>query len=81
MFLDVFRKGRHLDGDGRAVYPPMPWDYTRYLPDGASRRSISTRTRFRRSGAVSPHRRSRLKPSRCSDGWTKRTCYGRPGPA
>ena len=25
MFIDIFRKGRHLGGDGRGVYPPMPW--------------------------------------------------------
>jgi mono/diheme cytochrome c family protein len=29
MFLDVFRKGRHLGGDGRPVYPPMPWEWIR----------------------------------------------------
>jgi mono/diheme cytochrome c family protein len=34
MFLDVFRKGRHLGGDARPVYPPMPWDAYRLLPDG-----------------------------------------------
>ena len=33
MFLDVFRKGRHLGGDGRPVYPPMPWDFVRYRSD------------------------------------------------
>jgi mono/diheme cytochrome c family protein len=33
MFLDVFRKGRHLGGDGRPVYPPMPWDYYRRMPE------------------------------------------------
>jgi hypothetical protein len=33
MFVDIFRKGRHLGGDGRPVYPPMPWHYLRYLPD------------------------------------------------
>ncbi len=33
MFLDVFRKGRHLGGDGRPVYPPMPWSWIRYLSD------------------------------------------------
>jgi hypothetical protein len=33
MFIDIFRKGRHLGGNGRAVYPPMPWHYVRYLPD------------------------------------------------
>jgi mono/diheme cytochrome c family protein len=25
MFLGIFRKGRHLGGDGRVVLPPMPW--------------------------------------------------------
>lgn len=33
MFLDVFRKGRHLGGDGRPVYPPMPWEFIRYRSD------------------------------------------------
>lgn len=33
MFLDVFRKGRHLGGDGRPVFPPMPWEVYRHLPD------------------------------------------------
>ncbi|MCK6547456.1 hypothetical protein L6R52_16530 [Myxococcota bacterium] len=33
MFVDIFRKGRHLGGDGRPIYPPMPWNYLRYLPD------------------------------------------------
>ena len=33
MFLDVFRKGRHLGGDGRPVYPPMPWDSYRNRSD------------------------------------------------
>jgi mono/diheme cytochrome c family protein len=33
MFVDVFRKGRHLGGDGRPVYPPMVWDWVRSLPD------------------------------------------------
>jgi mono/diheme cytochrome c family protein len=33
MFLDVFRKGRHLGGDGRPVYPPMPWEWIRYCSD------------------------------------------------
>jgi hypothetical protein len=25
MFLGMFRKGRHLGGDGRVILPPMPW--------------------------------------------------------
>ena len=25
MFVGIFRKGRHLGGDGRVVLPPMPW--------------------------------------------------------
>jgi hypothetical protein len=33
MFIDIFHKGRHLGGNGRPVYPPMPWDFIRYLPD------------------------------------------------
>jgi mono/diheme cytochrome c family protein len=33
MFLDIFRKGRHLGGDGRPVYPPMPWDFARTRPE------------------------------------------------
>lgn len=33
MFIDIFRKGRHLGGDGRPVYPPMPWDSYRNRSD------------------------------------------------
>jgi hypothetical protein len=33
MFVDVFRKGRHLGGDGRPVYPPMPWNFYRARSD------------------------------------------------
>jgi mono/diheme cytochrome c family protein len=33
MFLDVFRKGRHLGGNGRGVLPPMPWLWIRNLSD------------------------------------------------
>lgn len=33
MFVDVFRKGRHLGGDGRGVLPPMPWFWIRNLSD------------------------------------------------
>ncbi|MEO8587563.1 MAG: hypothetical protein ABI584_15465 [Acidobacteriota bacterium] len=33
MFIDIFRKGRHLGGDGRPVYPPMPWNWIRYRSD------------------------------------------------
>lgn len=33
MFIDVFRKGRHLGGDGRGVLPPMPWNWVRNLSD------------------------------------------------
>ena len=33
MFLDIFRKGRHLGGDGRGVLPPMPWLWIRNLTD------------------------------------------------
>ena len=30
-FLDVFRKGRHIDG--RAILPPMPWGMIRHRSD------------------------------------------------
>jgi hypothetical protein len=33
MFLDIFRKGRHLGGNGRGVLPPMPWLWIRNLSD------------------------------------------------
>jgi hypothetical protein len=33
MFLDIFRKGRHLGGDGRGILPPMPWMWVRNLTD------------------------------------------------
>jgi mono/diheme cytochrome c family protein len=33
MFLDIFRKGRHLGGNGRGVLPPMPWLWIRNLKD------------------------------------------------
>jgi hypothetical protein len=33
MFLGIFRKGRHLGGDGRGVIPPMPWWWIRNLSD------------------------------------------------
>ena len=33
MFLDIFRKGRHLGGDGRGVLPPMPWWWVRNWSD------------------------------------------------
>jgi hypothetical protein len=33
MFIDIFRKGRHLGGDGRGVLPPMPWFWIRNLSD------------------------------------------------
>jgi hypothetical protein len=33
MFLDIFRKARHLGGDGRPVLPPMPWPMVATLPD------------------------------------------------
>jgi hypothetical protein len=29
MFLDIFRKGKHLGGNGRGVLPPMPWNWVR----------------------------------------------------
>lgn len=33
MFVDIFRSGRHLGGDGRGVLPPMPWLWIRNLTD------------------------------------------------
>ncbi len=33
MFLNIFKKGRHLGGDSRPVYPPMPWDRYRTMPE------------------------------------------------
>ena len=33
MFVDIFRKGRHLGGDGRGIMPPMPWLWIRNLTD------------------------------------------------
>ena len=33
MFLDIFRTGRHLGGQGRGVLPPMPWLWIRNLTD------------------------------------------------
>lgn len=33
MFLDIFRTGRHLGGNGRGVLPPMPWFWIRNLSD------------------------------------------------
>jgi hypothetical protein len=33
MFLDIFRKGRHLGGGGRGVLPPMPWLWIRNMTD------------------------------------------------
>jgi len=33
MFLDIFRKGRHLGGGGRPPLPPMPWLWYRAMPD------------------------------------------------
>ncbi len=33
MFVDIFKKGRHLGGDGRGILPPMPWVYYRTLPE------------------------------------------------
>lgn len=33
MFIDIFRKGRHLGGDGRGVLPPMPWFWVRNMSD------------------------------------------------
>jgi mono/diheme cytochrome c family protein len=33
MFIDIFRTGRHLGGDGRGVLPPMPWFWIRNLSD------------------------------------------------
>lgn len=33
MFVDIFRKGRHLGGGGRGVLPPMPWFWIRNMSD------------------------------------------------
>lgn len=33
MFLGIFRKARHLGGDGRTVLPPMPWPAVASLTD------------------------------------------------
>jgi mono/diheme cytochrome c family protein len=33
MFVGIFRKARHLSGDGRPVLPPMPWPSVASLPD------------------------------------------------
>lgn len=33
MFVDIFRKGKHLGGDGRPVLPPMPWSFVATLSD------------------------------------------------
>ena len=33
MFIDAFRKGKHMGGDGRAILPPMPWMDLAALPD------------------------------------------------
>lgn len=33
MFLSIFRKARHLGGDGRTILPPMPWPSVASLSD------------------------------------------------
>lgn len=33
MFLDAFRTGKHLGGNGRAILPPMPWMDIGQLPE------------------------------------------------
>lgn len=33
MFLDIFRTGKHLGGNGRSVLPPMPWNWHAKAPD------------------------------------------------
>jgi len=33
MFLSIFRKVKHLGGDGRTIMPPMPWPAVASLPD------------------------------------------------
>ena len=33
MFVDAFRTGKHLGGNGRAILPPMPWMDLSALPD------------------------------------------------
>ena len=33
MFVDAFRTGKHMGGNGRAILPPMPWMDIAALPD------------------------------------------------
>lgn len=33
MFLDTFRKAKHMGGGGRPILPPMPWPNVASLPD------------------------------------------------
>lgn len=33
MFVNAMRKGRHMGGTGRPIYPPMPWQALRNLGD------------------------------------------------
>lgn len=33
MFVDVFRRAKHLGGEGRPILPPMPWTMTATLSD------------------------------------------------
>lgn len=33
MFVDTFRKAKHMGGDGRPILPPMPWPNVASLPD------------------------------------------------
>ena len=33
MFVDAFRTGKHMGGNGRAILPPMPWMDLTSLPD------------------------------------------------
>ena len=33
MFVDAFRTGKHMGGNGRAILPPMPWMDLAALPD------------------------------------------------
>ena len=33
MFVDAFRTGKHMGGNGRAILPPMPWMDLAALPE------------------------------------------------
>jgi len=33
MFIDALRHGRHMGGNGRGIFPPMPWFWARNMSD------------------------------------------------